>query len=336
MGQLLQALLTQSDTPVQLRLIISQAVAPAAAYASIREYSDALGYFERPNRPRTLQALFARAAEAGVVTSSIGTLDNIAPLTDAPSAPGAPRPRAPRRGVRRAWQFAGAAGLVAVAATGVFAYMRVRNVAPQARTQMSDAATQVSHAIGRAVIGGVSSVTERLGLGRVVTGDAAPSPSPAPPAPPTTARPTVRRIAPLAGESFAAFDLEPSGPAAAATDPAARSSVAAAPADLQTETATVVPDATIYGPTSEGILPPVAILPQLPRELPPTLRSDGLGRIELIVAADGSVESVKLLGSPYNVQDAMLLSAAKAWRFQPALKSGQPVRFRKTIWIASQ
>jgi outer membrane biosynthesis protein TonB len=66
------------------------------------------------------------------------------------------------------------------------------------------------------------------------------------------------------------------------------------------------------------------------------MRSESLGRIELIIAADGSVESVKLVGSPYHVQSAMLLSAAKAWQFQPALKEGQPVRYRKTIWIAAQ
>jgi hypothetical protein len=32
----------------------------------------------------------------------------------------------------------------------------------------------------------------------------------------------------------------------------------------------------------------------------------------------------------------MFLSVAKAWQFQPALKDGVPVRYRKTIWIASQ
>ena len=32
----------------------------------------------------------------------------------------------------------------------------------------------------------------------------------------------------------------------------------------------------------------------------------------------------------------MFLSAVKAWRFQPALKDGQPVRFRKNIWMVSE
>jgi len=29
----------------------------------------------------------------------------------------------------------------------------------------------------------------------------------------------------------------------------------------------------------------------------------------------------------------MSLSAAKAWRFDPATKDGQPVRYRKSIWL---
>jgi hypothetical protein len=29
----------------------------------------------------------------------------------------------------------------------------------------------------------------------------------------------------------------------------------------------------------------------------------------------------------------MSLSAAKTWRFQPAIKDGQPVRYRKTVWL---
>ena len=50
MGQLLQALLAHAEAPVQLRLVITQATAPNPQYRSIRDYSDALGFFERPER----------------------------------------------------------------------------------------------------------------------------------------------------------------------------------------------------------------------------------------------------------------------------------------------
>jgi hypothetical protein len=88
-----------------------------------------------------------------------------------------------------------------------------------------------------------------------------------------------------------------------------------------------------YGPESAGVTPPIALEPPLPHELPPDLRREDLGRIELIVAVDGSVESVRLMGKARSVHDAMFLSVAKAWQFQPALRNGVPVRYRKTIWI---
>jgi hypothetical protein len=66
------------------------------------------------------------------------------------------------------------------------------------------------------------------------------------------------------------------------------------------------------------------------------LTPEQLYRVELIVTEDGAVDSVKLLGMPHTVHDFMFLSAAKAWQFHPALKDGVPVRYRKTVWIASQ
>jgi hypothetical protein len=74
----------------------------------------------------------------------------------------------------------------------------------------------------------------------------------------------------------------------------------------------------------------------LPRELPANLPTERLSRVELIVSEAGTVDSVKLFGTPHTVHDFMFLSAAKAWQFHPALKDGVPVRYRKTVWIASQ
>src|SRR5262249_19820225 len=62
LGQLLQATLGQTEPPVQLRLLVSQATAPIPAYESIDRYDEALGYFERPGRIAVLQALYLRAS----------------------------------------------------------------------------------------------------------------------------------------------------------------------------------------------------------------------------------------------------------------------------------
>ena len=76
--------------------------------------------------------------------------------------------------------------------------------------------------------------------------------------------------------------------------------------------------------------------PQLPRQLPPDVDPNQLGEMELVIALDGNVESAKLVKAPRNVHDSMLLSAAKAWQFRPAMKDGTPVRYRKTVWIAAR
>jgi hypothetical protein len=92
----------------------------------------------------------------------------------------------------------------------------------------------------------------------------------------------------------------------------------------------------IFSLDSEGVSPPVGVRPQLPRELPPNVKPEQLCRVELIVSETGTVESVKLLGTPCSVHDSMLLSAIKAWHFQPASKDGHLVRFRKTVWMVSE
>jgi hypothetical protein len=70
-------------------------------------------------------------------------------------------------------------------------------------------------------------------------------------------------------------------------------------------------DPAIYSPRSEGVSSPIAVRPQLPRELPPDVNRSELRVIELVISPLGTVESVKLLGDPRNVHDSMLLSAAK-------------------------
>jgi len=50
--------------------------------------------------------------------------------------------------------------------------------------------------------------------------------------------------------------------------------------------------------------------------------------IELVVSKSGDVERVKLFPPSRNWEDAMLLSRAKMFQFQPAQRNGFPVRYR--------
>jgi len=216
---------------------------------------------------------------------------------------------------------------------------------------------------GDAFVNGLSFVTERIGLGRLVSADApAPAPAPIPEpsvvrgnakpsrgqaatttstdamkvqsstnTPDTRAHRDVRQKALTARKvPFAAFDLERNSIAAVSPlRPTETLYVPVAPSNSQV-------DGPIYSVESEGISAPVAVRPQLPRELPPDVKRTDLRQIDLVISRAGTVESVKLVGWPRNVKDSMLLSAVKAWEFVPALRDGQSVRYRKTIWIAQQ
>lgn len=57
------------------------------------------------------------------------------------------------------------------------------------------------------------------------------------------------------------------------------------------------------------------------------------GLVEVVVSATGTVESAKFVSAPLNVHESMLLSAVKAWRFRPAMRDGQAIRFRLTLPI---
>jgi hypothetical protein len=238
-----------------------------------------------------------------------------------------------------------AAALLLLVCAGVVRYARVSGTTP-ARPNLLAIASQASDAVGAAVVSGLSAVTERSGLGRLLPADEATVETPAAPDPPPVTRQRLSRTPPSpepSGLPIVVFDLAPppnagTAASAAADLQAALESVAWADevivVDAEEETA--VDEALIFSSDSEGVSPPVGVRPQLPSELPANLTTGQLSRVELIISEVGTVDSVKLLGTPHTVHDFMFLSAAKAWQFRPALKDGVPVRYRKTVWIASQ
>ena len=62
-AQLLTSLLAD-DVPVRVRLMLSQATGTDVAYTTLKEFSDALAYFERPDAQLVLRALHDRALAA--------------------------------------------------------------------------------------------------------------------------------------------------------------------------------------------------------------------------------------------------------------------------------
>jgi hypothetical protein len=337
LGQILQAMLTDAEVPVQMRLIVSQATAPIPSYSTLAELDQALAYFERPGRAGLLAGLFARAQAAGPVTAATIalTLDRIAPLSEAQPA-GVP-PTRQRRNVRRLIGIA-AAALVVLAISGA-AVLYARTVGTTLRgREVSHATGAAADAVGAIVLAGVSAVSDSVGLGRLVAADT-PAPPPAAPAALRTAPERRARAArrAAAGEPVSSGDRSVPRTIVVYDAPDALESVNEVPAGAEIvhlSLAAPIDDLEVYAPGAEGVLPPVGLRAQLPRRLPPTVDPTSLSRIELVIARDGTVESARLLGARRDVQGGMFLSAAKAWEFWPAMKDGLAVRYRKTILVS--
>jgi hypothetical protein len=88
----------------------------------------------------------------------------------------------------------------------------------------------------------------------------------------------------------------------------------------------------VYSSGDEGVTEPVAVRQYLPAPAPKTPPSR-LGVLLLVVNGQGAVESVRLESPSNHYHDRFWVSAAKTWRFTPAMKDGQPVKFLKRIVI---
>jgi len=85
-----------------------------------------------------------------------------------------------------------------------------------------------------------------------------------------------------------------------------------------------------------GVLqPPVMIRQQMPiwvasRTLLP---KGSTGKLRLIIDERGNVEDAKMVESVHSVYDALLISATRLWKYEPAKLDGRPVRYAKMIQI---
>jgi TonB family protein len=78
------------------------------------------------------------------------------------------------------------------------------------------------------------------------------------------------------------------------------------------------------------VLAPVLVRPQLPRDPPP---GSDTGIFDMLIDENGDVMQVKLISPRRRYHDRMLVAAAKAWKFRPAMLNGQPVKYRVRIPI---
>ncbi len=177
---------------------------------------------------------------------------------------------------------------------------------------VSDAANEVLDA--------TDSLLSGLGLARVSGDDAA---KPAPVTPPVPPRKPRRNRAAVVAPAPVPEPPEATPSPAEVTTPAAIEPVAEPTA---VELLPAVDPSILYSQTDQNVEPPRLLSRPLPRR-DPSSGSD-VPTVEVVISPDGGVERVRLTSQPRRLVDVMELSAAKAWQFDPALKDGQPVRYR--------
>jgi|SRR5215831_20432975 len=115
---------------------------------------------------------------------------------------------------------------------------------------------------------------------------------------------------------------EPPRPAAAAPVPVAPAAPAPRPDPPK-----------IYTMYDKDVTAPAIVRQTMPPLSTMMTQQATTGVIEVIINEQGRVEAATIRQSVHPMYDGQLLSAAKDWRYQPAIANGQPVKYRKMIQI---
>ena len=206
----------------------------------------------------------------------------------------------------------------------------------------SGSSTKVSTAVSdsaAAVEQAATSVTTKLGLATPVNAASSKGGGRAAGTPgkqtasgkPAQAAATIAQPQPATSSSaFAEAALALSTPAAPAPEPkpqpAEARSESPEPPAAHAKTLSPV-DGPIYSQDDPDVTPAKLLTT---REGGPLFRGmvPDMNTMEMVVSEQGRVEQVRLLTPAKRMTDVLLLSGAKTWKFAPALRDGQPVRYR--------
>ena len=330
--------------PVPLRLAISQALSNPPHYTSITSFSDALSYFERPDSTGIIRAVYERweATAGGKHTAS----SREEPVTEHRPAAEEPVPQGPRTQTANAMLrlilvFLGVGGAAALALFILATVWGVRftesgaddpaESAPSADRSAMDAApapasAEIASAGTTRTAALLPAVTAPSRVERALTPalvrNAQPEPEPVLSNPDAS----VQSLAAAAGVAVPMETLrrEPPAVPAARETPVSITIVEPAPA------------AHIYSALDTEVAAPVAASKQSP-VVATVFHDDEMLTFDVVIDQTGKVESVKLLHAPTSIRSTLMLtmsmSVAKAWRFMPATRHGQSVRYRQSFSV---
>ena len=343
LAKLLKSLLNGVDAPGGLRDLATENAKSNPALSSVSAFERALAFYERPGRASELQAIAARL-RSFTATSVEPPEDPQAEFdrlreklaakaeADEPTEAGKPVKRFSRRTI------AIAAGVELAILGAIVVYAR-----PHYFNQTSELTDRVEQKLADTISSGLN----KMGSGRLPAVPPRRWPAEAMPAgPPEPAKasrpaPATHPVGTTLTEKAGARTpiLLPTGSVplttgGVATGPAFTMAPASGPRPL-TSGPRVDPGLNTgpiqtYTPADGEVDPPRITRQQLPRQPEP---GDDTGYFDVIVNETGDVERVQLVSPMRRFQERMLMAAAKAWKFRPALLDGQPVRYRMRIAI---
>jgi tetratricopeptide (TPR) repeat protein len=91
----------------------------------------------------------------------------------------------------------------------------------------------------------------------------------------------------------------------------------------------------IFDIHAADVVPPTPLGPILPQASPEPMAPQRPGLFEIVIDERGIVESAAVRRSINARYDALVIADSRNWRFKPATRGGQPVKFRKLIEISA-
>lgn len=366
-GQVLSQIMPEDGRSFLRTKIVSKALASPPQFKTVDELSQSLRAMERPDGREVIRAIFELwQRESGVVAvpelpqEQLPIVPDVPPIPVVPAADvpaeqseSGPLPLSKRR--RLLLVAAIVSGGITAFLIGAFVlvnWFSTGSAAPtaSAAATVADAPAPpetptVDHKKKAAAFMGPLLPTRQPGVAssaasvarRAVRGEssgAAVSDAPAP------------MIATASDVSWRPLDPQENGRGRPSNVPASTAPSASGPA---VRGSTSVPDLAstdseaerIYSAKDPDVLPPSPIMPRLLAGLRPSTPGvrPGVLTVAIVVAPDGTVESVRGLVAPQSMGETVMLTAAlsavKSWRFTPATKDGEPVKYEQVVPLNS-
>jgi TonB family protein len=309
LGDMLDVLLSTTACPAELRQLTADSMADPPMYATVKDFADALAFFERPGRQQLLMDVAARASELALEARAHTELERLEARTRNVPPKNEPRPHTPSHKHHPVVYVVAGLLLMLGVVAGAYAALRTTGSSPASLTE------RVRERVDRIAAKGLEAVGLRT-----------PTPPPTSSAaavvtPPRVAPRTSRRTPIKLPQTISVKELK--GVPVSSVPPAA------APESSESHAR----DEAVYTAAAEDVEPAVLVRPHLPSRPPSNTPSEEIGILDIVVSATGAVEQVRLISTSNRYQDRMIVAAAKAWQFEPATKDGQPVRYRTQIRI---